>query len=198
MKLEFGARGDPWPIEERIIRPYAADDFPDFFEDSDSTVVVLSARRTFWEKATALHAEAHRPAGSPTPQYFSRHYYDLAMLLDTDDGKIAAMDFGLLAQVARHKTTFFRSGWANYDTARPGTLQLLPHETRIKDLRADYRAMATMMFDEKPPSFNKNTHENQDTSRNNKQIAGLDWRRACAPMQRRHRRLPSETRYLTA
>lgn len=153
VKLEFGARGDPWPTEERIIRPYAADDFPDFFEDPDSIVIVLSARRTFWEKATALHAEAHRPAGSPTPQYFSRHYYDLAMLLDTDDGKIAAMDFELLAQVARHKTTFFRSGWANYDTARPGTLQLLPHETRIKDLRADYRAMAPMMFDENPPSF---------------------------------------------
>lgn len=153
VKLEFGARGDPWPTEERIIRPYAADDFPDFFEDSDSTVVVLSARRTFWEKATALHAEAHRPAGSPTPQYFSRHYYDLAMLLDTSDGKIAAEDFELLAQVAKHKATFFRSGWANYDTARPGTLQLLPHETRIKDLRTDYRAMAPMMFDERPPAF---------------------------------------------
>jgi len=58
VKLELGARGDPWPTEQRVIRPYAADDFPDFFENPDSTVVVLSARRTFWEKATALHAEA--------------------------------------------------------------------------------------------------------------------------------------------
>src|SRR5207245_530295 len=107
VKLELGARGDPWPTEEKIIRPYAADDYPDFFEDPDTSVIVLSARRTFWEKATALHAEAHRPAGSPTPQYFSRHYYDLAMLLDTDEGKAAATDFDLLAQVAKHKTTFF-------------------------------------------------------------------------------------------
>ncbi|NRP76013.1 hypothetical protein ILFOPFJJ_06937 [Ensifer psoraleae] len=70
VKLELGARGDPWPTEKRVIRPYAAGDYPGFFEDPDTTVVVLSARRTFWEKATALHAEAHRPAASPTPQYF--------------------------------------------------------------------------------------------------------------------------------
>ncbi len=153
VKLELGARGDPWPTEEKIIRPYAADDYPDFFEDPDTSVIVLSARRTFWEKATALHAEAHRPAGSPTPQYFSRHYYDLAMLLDTDEGKAAATDFDLLAQVAKHKTTFFRSGWASYDTAKPGSLRLMPDEARIKDLRTDYRDMAPMMFDEQPLTF---------------------------------------------
>ncbi|MCA1371516.1 nucleotidyl transferase AbiEii/AbiGii toxin family protein [Bradyrhizobium sp. BRP14] len=155
VKLELGARGDPWPTEKRAIRPYAAEDYPGFFEHPDTTVVVLSARRTFWEKATALHAEAHRPADSPTPQYFSRHYYDLAMLLATDEGKAAAADFELLAQVAKHKSTFFRSGWASYDTARPGTLRLLPNENRIKDLRADYRAMAPMMFDDKPPPFDE-------------------------------------------
>lgn len=153
VKLELGARGDTWPIDEKIIRPYAADDYPDFFEDPDTTVTVLSARRTFWEKATALHAEAHRPAGSPTPQYFSRHYYDLAMLLDTEEGRAAATDVDLLAQVAKHKTTFFRSGWASYDTAKPGSLRLMPDEARIKDLRADYRAMTPMMFNESPPRF---------------------------------------------
>lgn len=155
VKLELGARGDPWPTEKRVIRSYAADDYPGFFENPDTTVVVLSARRTFWEKATALHAEAHRPAESPTPQYFSRHYYDLAMLLATDEGQAAATDFELLAQVAKHKATFFRSGWASYDTARPGTLRLLPDENRLKDLRADYRAMAPMMFDDSPPSFDE-------------------------------------------
>jgi len=155
VKLELGARGDPWPTEEKVIRSYAAQDYPDFFEEPDITVTVLSAQRTFWEKATALHAEAHRPAETATPQYFSRHYYDLAMLLDTDDGKAAAADFKLLATVAKHKATFFRSGWASYNSAQPGTLRLMPSEQRIKDLRADYRAMGAMMFDEKPPSFDE-------------------------------------------
>jgi len=153
VKLELGGRGDPWPTERKTIRPYAADDFPNFFEDADSEVTVLSARRTFWEKATALHAEAHRPKESPTPQYFSRHYYDLALLLESAEGQEAARDFDLLAQVANHKNIFFRSAWANYDTAAPGTLRLMPDEARIKDLRADYKAMAPMMFDETPPGF---------------------------------------------
>lgn len=155
VKLEFGARGDPWPTVERTIRPYAADDFPDFFENPDCIVTVLSARRTFWEKVTALHAEAHRSDEIPTPQYFSRHYYDIAMLLETADGKAAATDFDLLEQVARHKAVFFRSGWANYDTARPGTLRLVPSEARQRDLRADYRDMAPMMFDEKSLAFDE-------------------------------------------
>jgi hypothetical protein len=153
VKLEFGARGDPWPSETRVIRPYAAEDFPDFFENPDITVTVLSARRTFWEKATALHAEAHRKAESRTSQYFSRHYYDLAMLLDTEEGQAAVGDVELLDQVARHKALFFPAGWASYETARPGTLRLIPSEARLRDLRADYRAMAPMMFDEKPPGF---------------------------------------------
>ncbi|GAJ29329.1 nucleotidyl transferase AbiEii/AbiGii toxin family protein [Acidomonas methanolica] len=153
VKLELGARGDPWPTEEKSIRPYAADDFPDFFTSPDTNVTVLSARRTFWEKATALHAEAHRPAESATPHYFSRHYYDLAMLADTDEGRAAMVDFDLLIQVTRHKAIFFRSGWASYETARPGTLRLMPDEFRVKDLRTDYRAMAPMMFDQTPLPF---------------------------------------------
>lgn len=100
-----------------------------------------------------MHAEAHRPAESPTPPYFSRHYYDLAMLLDTEEGKAAATDFGLLAQVAKHKSIFFRSSWSNYGTAQPGTLRLMPNAARIKDLRTDYREMAPMMFDEQPTDF---------------------------------------------
>lgn len=152
-KLDIGVCGDPWPAEDKVIRPCAAEDFPDFFENPNTTVTVLSARRTLGEKATALHAEAHRPADSSTSQYFSRHYYDLAMLLASEEGKSAAADLDLLATVAKHKATFFRSGWVNYDAARPGTLRLLPDEIRIKDLRADYRAMAPMMFDDTPPSF---------------------------------------------
>lgn len=155
VKLELGARGDPWPTENKTIRPYAADDYPAFFADPDATVTVLSARRTFWEKATALHAEAHRPEESPTPLYFSRHYYDLAMLLDTEEGQAAVVDLDLLETVAKHKAIFFRSGWASYDTARPGTLLLMPSEARIKDLRADYRDMAPMMFDDRPPVFDE-------------------------------------------
>ena len=153
VKLELGARGDPWPTEEKTIRPYAAEDFPAFFEDPGTSVIVLSARRTFWEKATALHAEAHRPIKSPTPQYFSRHYYDLAMLLDTDEGKAAAADSDLLATGRQTQGDVFpfrmgklrvrQAGQPSPDAARS------PHQ----GFRSDYREMAPMMFDDRPLSF---------------------------------------------
>ena len=123
VKLECGARGDPWPIEKRVIQSYAAEEYPDFFEAPSASVDVLASRRTFWEKATALHAEYHRTGHTPTPKYLSRHYYDLAVLADHQDGQAAIKDLDLLRAVAEHKSVFFRSAWANYDTACPGTLR---------------------------------------------------------------------------
>ena len=153
VRLEFGARGDPWPTERRDIRPYAADAYPALFEEPACSVTVLSAQRTFWEKVTAVHAEAHRDPGRPTPQYLSRHYYDIAMLLDTPEGNAAATDFALLAQVASHKRVFFPAAWASYETARPGTLRIIPDDARVRDLRLDYERMKAMIFDEPAPSF---------------------------------------------
>jgi hypothetical protein len=155
VKLEFGARGDPWPMEQKVIVPYAAEEFPDFFAAPNITVDVLALKRTFWEKATALHMEHHRAAGSPTPANFSRHYYDLAMLADHKDAQAAIDDIDLLAAVADHKAVFFRSAWARYDTARPGTLRLSPNPERLAELRADYRNMQPMMFDDPAPSFDE-------------------------------------------
>ena len=163
VKLEFGARGDPWPTEERRIQPFAADEFPAFFQEPSCTVTTLSARRTFWEKVTALHAEHHRPISSPTPLNFSRHYYDVAMLAETDEGQAALADLALLKKVAEHKAVFYRSAWAAYGTAKPGTLKLVPPETRLKDLSADYRAMAPMMFDASPPAFDENSCSDSPT-----------------------------------
>lgn len=77
------------------------------------------------------------------------------MLLEAEEGKAAALDFELLDQVAKHKSVFFRSAWAKYDTARPGTLQLMPSAARQRDLRADYRNMAPMMFDDAPLGFDE-------------------------------------------
>jgi hypothetical protein len=42
---------------------------------------------------------------------------------------------------------------AHYETARPGTLRLCPNPDRLPDLRADYRNMQPMMFDDPAPMF---------------------------------------------
>ena len=152
IRLELGARGDPWPADGHEIRPYAAEQFPTMFKAPAARVSVLAAERTFWEKATLLHAEYHRDAGKPTGERLSRHLYDLALLADTPYGERAVRNVELLQKVAEHKIRFFPSAWANYETAKPGSLRLVPPDARLADLNADYDKMKLMIFDE-PPSF---------------------------------------------
>lgn len=61
-------------------------------------------------------------------------------------------NLALLARVVRHKQTYFLSAWANYDSATPGSLHLVPPDHRLADLKADYLQMQEM-FTEPPPPF---------------------------------------------
>jgi hypothetical protein len=102
----------------------------------------------FWEKVTLIHAENHRPQDKPFRDRLSRHFSDLAQIFRTDLGKQASANFELLDQVIQHKQIFFPSGWAHYDTARPGTMKLVPDAKFAKNLRADYEGMREMFFGE--------------------------------------------------
>lgn len=155
VKLEFGARADLWPQEERQVVSYLAEQLPNQFEQTKSEPIkVLSAERTFWEKVTILHAEYHRPESKGFPERLSRHFYDLHILMLHPLGAKAAQNLELLERVVNHKQVFFRSGWANYDRATPGGLRLLPTAAQETVLRLDYARMRDMFFDE-PPSFDE-------------------------------------------
>jgi hypothetical protein len=147
IRLEMGARSDDWPAAEREIVPYAAEVYPEAFTVARSSCIhTLEAVRTFWEKATLLHAEYHRSPETRSPNRFSRHYYDLFMLSRIHIGNEALTRLDLLERVVNHKKLFFASAWASYDTARPGGLHLLPADHRIHDLRSDYKEMKAMIF----------------------------------------------------
>jgi len=78
--LELGTHAEFVPHDRFAIRSFAAEEFPNVVVDGDVAVVALLAKRTFWEKATILHAEYYRPPEKPIPDRYSRHYYDVAML----------------------------------------------------------------------------------------------------------------------
>jgi hypothetical protein len=154
VKIEMGARADHWPSETKTITPYVAEQFPKGFREPSCEVKVLSAERTFWEKATILHAEFHRPADKPMPDRFSRHYADLYELIRKGVATAAVAKPELLARVAQHKSLFFRTSWARYGEAVKGTLHITPPEHRLKALRDDYTRMQQMFFGA-PPDFDK-------------------------------------------
>jgi hypothetical protein len=150
VRLEIGPLASWVPSHARTIQPYAATSFPKAFAESDCAVVAIDAERTFWEKATILHLEAHRPGTIPTR--YSRHYYDLYKLAESPVKTTALADRALLDSVVEFKERFYYSSWAHYDLARPGSFRLGPPESQWSALERDYRAMRDMFYRE-PPEF---------------------------------------------
>ena len=109
-------------------------------------------QRTFWEKATILHTEFHRPADKPTPDRFSRHYADTAALANHPDASNAASDHEMRNRVVHWKSRFFGSSWARYEEAVPGSFRIVPPPARLSSLKQDYQAMHDMYLSE-PASF---------------------------------------------
>jgi len=150
VKLEFGSLTDQQPAGRHGVRPWIADTLPEVFPDWRCEVVALEAERSFWEKATILHAEYHRPAEKPMPDRFSRHYADTAALARHPTASGAIDQHDLRDRVVAWKGQFFGSSWANYDQAKPGTFRLVPPAGRLPALRRDYDAMRDMYLSDSP------------------------------------------------
>jgi hypothetical protein len=149
VRLEIGPLASWVPSAPHVIRPYAADIFPEVFAEPTCPVVAIDAERTFWEKATILHQQAHRVGVMP-PRY-SRHYYDLHQLAHSPVKDAALREMALLGDVIAFKRRFYPCGWAKYEQARPGTFKLSPDALHRPDLEKDYNGMRVMIFGEVPP-----------------------------------------------
>lgn len=146
VRLEIGPLASWLPHEDRSINCYAAETFPEVFEQRECSVKVIKAERTFWEKATILHHEAHRPEENAQPPRYSRHYYDLVKMAQSPVKEQALADLNSLASVVEFKQRFYPRGWARYDLAQPGTLVLIPKDHALNSVRCDYKAMENMIF----------------------------------------------------
>jgi hypothetical protein len=146
VKLEIGPLAESIPNAQREIRPFAAEWFPLLFQQPLTAVRTVLAERTFWEKATILHQEAHRVIIDTLPPRLSRHYCDLFRLSTSPVKSAALSDMGLLERVAQFKMKFYRCPWAKYEEAKPGTLRLLPPSHHVAGLTRDYDSMQTMLF----------------------------------------------------
>ncbi|MBU4262904.1 MAG: nucleotidyl transferase AbiEii/AbiGii toxin family protein [Proteobacteria bacterium] len=150
IRLEIGPLASWLPFDEHLIKSYAAEVFPHVFEKPECLVQVIKAERTFWEKATILHHEAHRPEGSIQPPRNSRHYYDMAQMAMSSVKVSALADLSILESVVEFKKRFYPRGWANYDLAKPGTLRLIPQGHVLESFKNDYKAMRNMIYGEYP------------------------------------------------
>lgn len=149
IRLEIGALAAWTPTQEAAITSFAAEQYPQVFEQPSTLLRTVSPERTFWEKVTILHKEAFRSNGKIPPRY-SRHYYDLWCMAQSPVKDAAYQDLDLLRQVVAFKDRFYPAGSAHYELAKPGTMRLIPPEDCLPALQADYEHMKNMIFGKKP------------------------------------------------
>lgn len=152
VKIEFGARADPWPSVTCSITPIVGELFNQLAIPSVE-VQVLAAERTFWEKAMLLHEERFRPPEKVRGARMARHYYDLYSLIQGGVAATAAKDLNLFDQVATHRRIFFEQSWVDYATLKPNTLEIMPTADQYAAWAQDYTAMQAEMFSDAPPAF---------------------------------------------
>lgn len=150
IRLEIGALAAWTPAKISGITPYAAQKYRRLFRIPFTEVLTVLPERTFWEKVTILHREAFRTESSAFPSRYSRHYYDLYMMMRSKVKEDAFENVELLRRVVEFKDKFYRCPWARYDLANPGSMKLMPPDFNISKLRADYEHMQNMLFGEKP------------------------------------------------
>lgn len=147
MQLEFGAHSTgephgPMPIICEAATHLAMLDFP------AARPLVMDARRTFLEKAAAIHVACRKGRwGSGEGDRYSRHWYDIDRLASAGIAEEAIRDRPLAIEVAQHKEDFWPATDADeqpidYLYALRGNLQLVPTDAARQALESDYTAMA--------------------------------------------------------
>ncbi len=111
---------------------------------SELHLLLPEERRLFFAEAEALKEKI--PEDKKLPPRISRHLYDFFQLLNSSIKNKALLDTDLLDRVAKHKSIYFASAWANYGTAKKGTLRLSPLSRVLQELKDDYAAMESMFF----------------------------------------------------
>lgn len=146
VKIEMGARGEHWPASNHHITPMLEEVLPNTINASSIPIVALDAERTFWEKATILHMFSHYPEDKLIPERQSRHFFDFYKMLHSEARQSSVNDLKLLARVVEHKSIYFKSAWANYKSARQGTLKIIPNERVLRAMELDYYKMSEMFY----------------------------------------------------
>ena len=152
VKIEAGVRSARVPTIKKQIDSF----FEQVLEKSEPIEVeILRPDRTFWEKATILHAENSRnePTRIEKRNHMSRHIYDLVKLYHSEYGQMAINDLELLADVVRLKSTFYKDNKANYENATPSSIRIVPTLELNDSFKTDYEDMAKSMIVGDAPSY---------------------------------------------
>jgi hypothetical protein len=153
VKIESGARSALDPHLPRTIAPFVADELAGW-DLAAGGITTIEPARTYWEKMLILHGahcgsrdERRLPADRDR---ISRHYYDVAMISETEIGRSALDDHDLWTAVRDHNQIAFRQGWKKFDEAIVGSTRIVPQPQLRAEIEKDYSAMQGMILGDAP------------------------------------------------
>ena len=151
--LELGARNAAVPTERVTLQADVAFKAPQGLVFPTATVDVLMIERTFWEKATLIHAACLLGELKIGAERISRHWFDLVQLDRVGITEQAMGTPNLLEDVVRYKQTFFKQSHdRDYHDCLNRAFQLVPETIMLKQLETDYDKMvsARMLYGQSP------------------------------------------------
>lgn len=148
IRLEIGPISLNTPIKSQCISPYCYNFFPKEFQKSNFEVPVISLARTFFEKLLILSNENNRPLISIMPKRYSRHYYDVAKIYESQYFVLIMKEIKLFDEVKEFKSHFYVSSWSNYNNVSLSNILIVPSNERMTELKQDYKNMQEMIFGE--------------------------------------------------
>lgn len=154
VRLEIGPIAQWTPSHMTSIKPFVAEQFPSIFEFPSTSVLTVDIERTFWEKITILHTIANFPQEKKLPRRYARHLYDVYCMANSNIKEAAFKRKDLLELDVLFKQKFYHSKRAHYESATTSSVQLVPKEYIIEDLKNDYENMKPMIYGYYP-SFEK-------------------------------------------
>lgn len=149
IRLEFGVLAQPVPSQKKVLTSYIAQKYPHIFPNERLLVKTVDIHRTFFEKITILHREAHRINGN-YPRRYSRHYYDTYQMIKNNIAFESLEYIELLKMVIDFKKKFYPCNWAKYDEILEGKCYLVPNDAAIKVFLKDYDNMKNMFYSHYP------------------------------------------------
>jgi hypothetical protein len=117
------------------------------YGESPFNVEVVEPRKTFLEKAFLLHEEFGKPDRAKVKsERMSRHLYDLGNIMKTSISQEALNDFKLYDDLIKHRKSYNRISWVDYETLKHATINFIPPDDLLDVYRQDYERMQEQMI----------------------------------------------------
>jgi len=154
--VEIGARSSSEPYEIKKISSIIDENYPNLeITENAFKVRVIRPEKTFLEKLILLHEEFTKPKEKIRHFRMSRHFYDIAQIIETEYGKRALKDEELFNNIIKHREKFTPVKTVDYSKLSIQNLNIIPENEILERYKEDYKQMSESMIYGKKQNFDK-------------------------------------------